>query len=294
MNLWKPAGTRRLLARVVVMLSVAGQAGAADAPPKPRALFNGRDLDGWTPWLVDTRHEDPRRVFTVTNGLIRISGDGLGYLATREEFQDFRLTVEWRWGTRNTRWGDRLGKARDSGIFLHAIGPHGNSFDGKGAFMAAIECNLFQGATGDFLLIRGTDLDGQPLAPRLTAEVAPERDADGWFTWQAGGHLQSIQTWGRLNWCGKSPQWTDTLDFRGPQDVEMPPGQWNRLEITAQAGTLGIQLNGTQVNAASAVWPNRGRILLQCEGSEIFFRRVLLTPLPPGRGSPSPAAPPRD
>ena len=40
-------------------------------------LFNGRDLQGWHSWLVDTHREDPRQVFSVTNGLIRISGDDL-------------------------------------------------------------------------------------------------------------------------------------------------------------------------------------------------------------------------
>src|SRR6187455_2858071 len=132
-------------------------------------LFNGKDLGGWSTFLVDTRATDPRRVFSVTNGMIRISGDGLGYLATIRSFTNYHLTVEYRWGELNSKWGDRIGKARDSGIFLHASGPDGNSDDGGGAFMAAIECNLFQGATGDFLLIRGTDADGSLLAPRLTA-----------------------------------------------------------------------------------------------------------------------------
>ncbi|MBL9128254.1 MAG: DUF1080 domain-containing protein, partial [Verrucomicrobiales bacterium] len=91
------------------------------------SLFDGRDLRGWRTWLVDTRHDDPRGVFGVTNGWIRISGDGLGYLASEREFENYRLVVEWKWGTKNTRWGDRIGKARDSGIFLHATGPHGNS-----------------------------------------------------------------------------------------------------------------------------------------------------------------------
>lgn len=106
-------------------------------------LFNGTNLNGFHTWLSDTRLADPRQVFTVTNGMIRISGDGLGYLATEQAYQDFRLVVEFKWGQRNRAWGDRIGKARDSGIFLHAVGPDGNSHDGKGAFMAAIECNLF-------------------------------------------------------------------------------------------------------------------------------------------------------
>lgn len=254
---------------------------AAPRRDAPVPLFNGRDLDGWVTWLVDTRHADPRDVFSVTNGLLRISGDGLGYLRTRDTFADFHLLVEYRWGATNTAWGERLGRARDAGVFLHATGPDGNSHDGRGAFMAALEVNVFGGATGDFLLIRGDAADGSLIAPRLTAEVAPERDAEGWFTWQPGGRPQTLERWGRVNWRDKSPDWRDEFGFRGPRDVERPAGAWNRLKIESRAGWVRVWLNGRPVNEACDVWPRRGHLLLQCEGSEIFFRRVELAPLPP-------------
>jgi len=38
-------------------------------------------------------------------------------------------------------------------------------------------------------------------------------------------------------------------------------------------------VNGILVNEASECTPRAGRILLQCEGSEIFFRKVELHPL---------------
>jgi len=273
--------------RVAALLLLWHQAlGAEPAPPiTPGAnairLFNGANLDGLYTWLVDTKHADPRRVFSVTNGLIRVSGDGLGYLATKQQYRDYRLVVEFKWGEKNWPWGDRVGKARDSGIFLHATGPDGNSHDGKGAFMAAIECNVFQGATGDFLLIRGHASDGALISTSITAEVAPNHDADGWFTWQKGGRRQTIQTWGRLNWFGKAPHWKDALDFRGARDVESPPGQWTQVECTCSGDRLTIRVNGVVVNEAFTVSPAFGKILLQCEGSEIFFRRFELQPLKP-------------
>jgi hypothetical protein len=147
---------------------------------EPIILFNGKNLDGFYNWLVDSNYEDPRGVFSVTNGMIRISGDGLGYLATQKAFKDYRLILEFKWGRTNWAWGDRIGKARDSGLFLHATGPDGNSHDGDGAFMAAIECNIFQGATGDILLIRGNASDGSLIAPRVTVETARELDEENW------------------------------------------------------------------------------------------------------------------
>jgi hypothetical protein len=278
-SLEHPVRAPRTLILSVVFLLVATGGASPFAAGTPIRLFNGRDLAGWHTWLVDASRADPRQVFSVTNGLLRISGDGLGYMATAREHECYLLIVEWRWGATNTHWGGRHGKARDSGIFLHATGPDGNSHDGAGAFMAAIECNLFQGATGDLLLIRGTASDGSLIAPRVTAPVSDRRDADGWFTWQPGGRLQTLERWGRINWMGKSADWQDVWDFRGPNDVENPPGAWNRVECEARGDRLRIRVNGRQVNEAFDLWPRRGRILLQCEGSEIFFRRVDLQPL---------------
>jgi hypothetical protein len=145
--------------------------------------------------------------------------------------------------------------------------------------MAAIECNLFQGATGDFLLIRGTGADGSLLAPRLTATVADTRDADGWFTWKPGGRPRSIERMGRVNWSGKSRDWNDALDFRGAGDVESPTGEWTRVECLCDGARISVKVDGKLVNEAFDVWPRQGKILLQCEGSEVFFRKLELRPL---------------
>jgi hypothetical protein len=249
------------------------------SPAEPLRLFNGKDLGGFYTWLVDTKREDPRHVFAVTNGMIRISGEGLGYLATEKRYQDYHLIAEFKWGKTNWPWGDRIGKARDSGIFLHAIGPDGNSHDGQGAFMAAIECNMFQGATGDLLLIRGNAEDLSLIAPRLSAEVADQPDAYGWFTWLKGGERKTIERMGRLNWFGKNSEWNDRLDFRGARDVEKPYGEWNRIECVCDGDRVQIRLNGAVVNEAFDLFPASGKILLQCEGSEVFFRRLELLPL---------------
>lgn len=244
-------------------------------PDKALQLFNGTNLAGWHSWLVDTRRDDPRRVFSVTNGLLRISGDGLGYLATTNAFSNYVLTVEYKWGLTNAHWGDRIGKARDSGVFLHAIGPDGNSYDGDGAFMAAIECNIFQGATGDFLLIRGTNATGQLIAPRVSYFGSERRDAEGFRWYDAAGPKRTLERWGRVNWSDKTDRWRDEFNFSGPDDGE-GSHDWNRLEIICVGTRINVYLNHHQVNSVFDVFPNAGRILLQCEGSEIFFRRVEL------------------
>ena len=252
---------------------------AAETPIAQLQLFNGKNLTGFYSWLVDTKREDPRCVFSVTNGMIKISGEGLGYLSTDKAYRNYHLIAEFRWGRTNWHWGQRVGAARDSGIFLHATGPDGNSHDGGGAFKAAIECQVMQGAVGDFLLIRGTAADGSFIAPQVTVETSRSADADGWPTWQAGGTERTLTRWGRVNWKDKARDWRDTLDFRGARDVESAGEGWTTVECLCDGQRIEVRVNGVVVNAARSVSPSRGRILLQCEGSEVFVRRLELKPL---------------
>ena len=130
------------------------------------------------PWLHGTRLRDPDNVFSFDNGHLQISGEDLGYLATRKSYRDYHLAIEYRWGARNH--GERIGKARDAGIFLHATGPDGNSHDGDGAFQSAIECQIMEGAVGDLMLIRGKDGAGKLIPMSIHTTVAAKPDADGW------------------------------------------------------------------------------------------------------------------
>src|SRR6185436_3775140 len=48
---------------------------------KPIRLFNGKDLSGFTTWLHGLgKNNDPTKVFTVQDGILRISGETYGAL----------------------------------------------------------------------------------------------------------------------------------------------------------------------------------------------------------------------
>ena len=177
---------------VLFLVTASAVAGAAEpdtpvVPDKVIRLFSGSDLSGWTTWLVDAKRDDPRGVYSVRDGAICISGDGFGYLSTVQAYRDYRLVVELKWGTRNFR--TRKGMARDSGIFLHSVGPEGNSYDcgwgspqrntgsdvSSGAYKAAIECQVMEGGFGDLLLIHGRYADGRDIPIRASARVVERR-----------------------------------------------------------------------------------------------------------------------
>lgn len=237
---------------------------------QPVRLFNGRDLEGFYCYLRNRgRDNDPAGVFTVADGMIHVSGAEWGCITTREEYQDYQLLIEYKWGP--VTCPPRVQNARDSGVLLHSTGNDGAY---GGAWMYSIECNIIEGGTGDFIVVGdGTD------RYCLTASVEKDKSA-GCYIYDPRelGESATIKS-GRLNWFARDPAWRDAKGFRGSKDVERPIGEWNRLECLAVGDRIAVKLNGVLVNSCREIRPHRGRIQIQSEGAEIFLRRVDLTPV---------------
>jgi hypothetical protein len=62
---------------------------------------------------------------------------------------------------------------------------------------------------------------------------------------------------------------------------EKPVGEWNHLRIECRDREIQVWVNGDMVNHGTHCTVAQGRIALQAEGSEVEFRKVVLTPLPP-------------
>ena len=56
-------------------------------------------------------------------------------------------------------------------------------------------------------------------------------------------------------------------------------GEWNRMEVVCDGETIRCILNGVLVNEAIKSSQASGKILLQSEGAEIFFRKIEVRPL---------------
>jgi hypothetical protein len=63
------------------------------------------------------------------------------------------------------------------------------------------------------------------------------------------------------------------------KDNEKPTGEWNRLEIIAQKGKCTHIMNGEVVNEGADASLRTGRILIQSEGAEIFYRKIEIAEL---------------
>jgi hypothetical protein len=268
---------------LLLLLAWPGRAAAEGAirPDRTIQLFGGQDLSRFYSWLAKYGREDPHRVFSVVDQIdgtpaLRISGEDWGGLITKEAYRDYHLVVEFRWGL--TTWGERRHAARDSGILIHCQGPDGNTApDLNGPWMRSLEAQIIEGGVGDFILVEGFDRDGRRIRPRLTVPVTPDRDGEP--AYDPKGERREFEE-GRINWYGRDVDWEDKLGFRGRGDVESPLGQWTRLEVIANGDRVTNMVNGVVANRGSRSSLREGKILVQSEGSEIYFRRIELRPLP--------------
>lgn len=247
-------------------------------PQEPIVLFGAdSDLSAFYTWLPEYGYEDPNRVFTVVDRIdgesaIRISGQDWGGLVTKERYRDYRLVFEYRWG--EVTWKPREDKAKDSGILLHVQGPDGGvsrKFDSP--WMRSIEFQIIEGGTGDIILLPGFEKTDREILPsRAKIQVKEGNYFDPAGEWR-------IFDRGRVNWWGRDRAWTDTLGFRGENDLERP-GEWSRLEAICRGDTFAYYVNGELVLRGKELSLTEGKILIQSEAAELYVRRFELHPLP--------------
>ena len=237
-------------------------------PTRTIKLFNAKNLDGLYTWLKGTGYVDSQKVFTVKEGKLNASGAVDGYVATQQEYRDYHLVVEYKWGAKT--YGSKT--VRNSGILLHATGPDGS----RNPWMSCIECQLAQGCVGDLIVIRGKDKDGSIIPVTITSETVP--GPDGRTRWKKGGN-PTIYSGKQFWWSMHDPDFQELIDTQGRHDVESPLGQWTRVECICDGARIAVQVNGTTVNECFDVFPSEGKILLQSEGFEIWFRKFELRSL---------------
>jgi hypothetical protein len=252
----------------ILAAALAASALAADRGGNTTQLFNGKDLTNFYTFIGPAAkgekpvgiYTDPKKVFTVEDGAIHVTGEQFGYLSTEKEYENYHLTVEFKWGPKT--YPPREKSARDSGVLLHATGP-------DQVWPQCIEFQMIEGGTGDIILVGGK------AKTKLTATVE-QKDKQYYYT--PGAPAREFAG-GRINWFGRDPAWKDEVGYRGPKDVERPVGQWNVLECDCDGASVAYKVNGVAVNGGTNASLTKGRILLQSEGAEVFFRKVELRPL---------------
>jgi len=116
----------------------------------------------------------------------------------------------------------------------------------------------------------------EPVKPQCLA--APFSVAEGEHLGDPGREkvrYSGKQFW----WKDHEPFFKEKLDTRGKNDVASPLGKWTRVECICRGNKVTVKINGVTVNRAVDAWPTAGKILLQNEGNEIYYRNWELRPL---------------
>jgi Domain of Unknown Function (DUF1080) len=191
-----------------------------------KPLFNGKDLSGWNRFLkTKGKNNDPDTVFSVSNGLLHITGKEFGYVVTEKTYDNFHLVVEFKWGEK--KFAPREDRPRDNGILYYVV-PEDK------VWPRSIECQIQEGDCGDFWLIDSVTvvMDGTRTAPTKNTRLIKKKDN------------------------------------------EKPTGEWNRIEVIANNGKCTHIVNGVVVNEAEDASLRSGRIIIQSEGAEIWYRKI--------------------
>ncbi|MBC7980599.1 MAG: DUF1080 domain-containing protein [Armatimonadetes bacterium] len=124
------------------------------AEEKSTPLISGDDLSAWT-FTSKDGPEAAEKSWTLKDGILSTTGIPIGVIRTKEEYENYTLTFEWRWLP-----GSEGG---NSGLLLHSGKP------GAGPNPPSIESQLQQNHAGDFYMIP------------VTVEATGKKDGGRWI-----------------------------------------------------------------------------------------------------------------
>ncbi|MEO6361025.1 MAG: DUF1080 domain-containing protein [Sphingomicrobium sp.] len=250
-----------------VRAPIANQIPGAVADDAWTPLFNGKDLSGWTAGY-SSKPLDGRpasALFAVEGGVIHAypteaagTEQVQAFIETNRDYKNYRVSLEYKWGEK--KFSPRMDLVRDAGLIYHVYEkpeynwPHG------------VESQIQEGDTGDLWAI----------SARATSTIVPQtlryaRAVDGGVPVLVGtyGGFERIRH-GALN--------------------ELPG--WNRLEVIVRGdssthivnGFVNMRATGLKSwDSARKAWVplTHGKLALQAEYAEVYYRNIRIRPLTP-------------
>jgi hypothetical protein len=247
---------RRAALALLAGLMLAGCAG--------RTLFDGRTLAGWKAELISDNGSsaDAASLFRVEGGAIHVYPDAPdgsaqphAILVTDSVYADYRLHIDYRWGT--GAYAARQGKPRDAGVLVHILPDTPGLVPVWYRWPLSLEYQIMEGDSGSAYLLKA----------RATGMVDP-----------ATGVAKQARLIGRDY---------DSYKLARSANARERPG-WNSVDIEVRGDSATFWLNGRVVNRVTRIEEDRpgapvpmtkGRIALQAESAEVFYRNIRITPL---------------
>lgn len=145
-------------------------------PEREIVLFNGRDFANFYTFLPSKGvNNDPEQIFTIENGIVKVSGKEFGYFATVNNYANYRLTFEAKWGEK--KWPPREKVVRDSGVLVHIFGA-------DKVWPKSFECQIQENDFGDIFHIDGVSSieSGKRQNGRVVRRKLAEKPHGQWNT----------------------------------------------------------------------------------------------------------------
>jgi hypothetical protein len=183
--------------------------------------------------------------------VIHVSGDIFASLATKEEYGNYHLRLEFK-------WGEKVYGKRNSGLLYHSYGPFGAAF---GTWMACIEHQLMHENVGDTYLMGNTWCQTKTRMGNFGTA----------YFYAPNGKLSTFS------------EGTNGPSIKKAEDAEKPVGEWNTIDLYCFGQTSVHVVNGKLVmlntncskNEKGQIIPlTKGRIQIQSEGGEFFIRKI--------------------
>lgn len=257
--------------------------------PKPVgkriALFDGRSLAGWQPWLG---YADPAVTYKANPGsapigasrdtsgdfavrqvdgapAIRVKGETWGSLVHHADLRDYHLRLQYKWGART--WPPRERLPQNNGLLYHTHGTPGEVF---GTWRPSVEFEIMKGSTGMVVTV-GTRVRARTNVAFDPSLIAP--------------HLRFRMGGTEIDMINGTPTW----NVEGASDAERPVGAWNTLDLYVLGDRAIHVVNGVpvaEVRGLATLAPDgtrvpltHGHIQLQSEGAETWFRAITIEPI---------------
>ena len=212
-------------------------------------------------------HKNTDSVFSVAeeNGspVLRISGEIYGCLFTREEFENYHLRLKVKWGTK--KWIPRNLKLRDSGICYYSTGECGKDF--WLTWMLSQEFQIMEGHMGDYWNIANSAIDVKAFMPEGSMNPVADNNQP----------LLSI-----------GPG-TDIKGFcLRTLNNESPAGEWTEIDLVCFEGkslhivngkVVMVLMNSRYHEGDKDIPLTKGKIQLQSEGAEVFYKDIQIEKL---------------
>ena len=192
-----------------------------------KSIFNGKNFKNWEIFLGSpvpgfeelakkATSESTYQVIELDGQkVIHISGDINASLATKAEYENYHLRLEFK-------WGEKVYGTRNSGLLYHSYGPFGAAF---GTWMANIEHQLMHDNLGDTYLMVNTYCE---------TKVIKGDDAKSYIFSPEGQSTSFSET-------------DNGRSIKKAKDAEKPIGEWNTVDLYCFGQTAVHVVNGQVV-----------------------------------------------